>query len=273
MTTGRIPSSLRRGLVELVKEHLDRKNALVHVFPPTDDSFLWERGWNGAVRPVDHDYLMVVDSPFPGHSTAGVERSWEYKVSLTPNEPIQSQLRLRYDNADEPKEEICRQYAWELYHCYWNYFRVYIPPVAREKAQLPPIPLHEGALKLVWGYPDAISASIVENANTGPSRLTELGGYIAVEPGSVTTVPIQYRLPPEIILETARGVYEYRLLIQKQPGMDLDRVSVAVELPPGAELLQTPPKSHSSRGRSLLFNFTLESDTQVVVSFGMNQPG
>ena len=92
---------------------------------------------------------------------------------------MQPQLRLRYDNKDEPQDDICRQYAWEIYHCYWNYFRVYVSPQATE-IKMPSVPLHEGALKLVWGWPDADSRSQIQNADTGPARLTELGGYVAV---------------------------------------------------------------------------------------------
>ena len=55
----------------MIKKHIDRKNIMIHLFPPTDDSFFWEHGWNGAVSQVDHDYLMVVDSSLPGHSTEG----------------------------------------------------------------------------------------------------------------------------------------------------------------------------------------------------------
>ena len=118
LTTTGVPDPLRRQLVELVKERLDQKNILIHVFPPTDDSFLWERGWNGTLPSVDHDYLMVVDSSLPGHSTEGLQRSFDYRVSLNTKLPIEAQLRIRYDNTDEPEDEICRQFAWEVYHCY-----------------------------------------------------------------------------------------------------------------------------------------------------------
>ena len=118
LTTTGVPDPLRRQLVELVKERLDQKNILIHVFPPTDDSFLWERGWNGTLPSVDHDYLMVVDSSLPGHSTEGLQRSFDYRVSLNTKLPIEAHLRIRYDNTDEPEDEICRQFAWEVYHCY-----------------------------------------------------------------------------------------------------------------------------------------------------------
>ena len=270
VTTSALEPPLRRRLVELVQEHLDKKNVLVHVFQPIDDSFLWERGWNGALPLVDHDFLMVVDSSLPGHSAAKVNRSWEYSVSLDPGRPVSAELRIRYDNVDEAKDEVCRQFVWGLYHCYWNYFRVYIPQMADiREIRMPPVPLQQGALKLIWGYPDSDSSTITPGAQTGPSRLTELSGYIAVEPGSVTTVPIQYELPPEFLRPVAADVYEYRLLIQKQPGMDRDQVGIGVQLPSGASLVEASPAFTSRRGDWLLFDFPLVSDTTVAVSFRM----
>ena len=252
--------------MELIQEHLDKKNVLVHVFPPMDDRLLREWDWNGAMPVVDHDFLMVVDSSLPGHSNAAVERSWQYRVSLDPGQPMQAQLWLRYFNRGEPKDEVCRQDAWDVYRCYWNYFRVYVSSSASE-IEMPPVPLHEGSLKLIWGYPDPDSASIVPRSDVGPARLTELGGYIAVEPGSSMSVPIAYRLPPTMIRSTDPGVFEYRLLVQKQPGMDNDRVSLEVELSEGARLLNTSPEFNSRRGQWVIFDFTLGRDTMVVVSF------
>ena len=263
LTSG-VGAGARGRLVELVKEHLDMKNVMIHVFPPVKDSFLWEQGWNGAVPQVNHDYLMVVDSSLPGHSAASTQRSWEYSVSLDPDEPMEAHLRLRYENTEQPKDEVCLQFAWGLYHCYWNYFRVYLSPLS-DDVQMAPIPLHEGSLKLIWGYPDPDSAVVIPSEN--PAKMTELGGFIPVEPGSVVTIPIEYRLPREVLRETAEGVFEYRLLIQKQPGMDRDLVSLAVELPDGAELLDTTPKFNSSRGSWYLFDFPLRADTTVVVVF------
>lgn len=137
--------------------------------------------------------------------------------------------------------------------------------------QMPAVPLHQGSLKLIWGYPDADSRSVVTNSDTGPARLTELAGYAAVEPASITTIPIQYQLRPGILRSSGPDAYEYRLLIQKQPGMDRDEVAVSIELPPNAELLATSPEYNSSRGGWVLFNFTLEADTTVALSFRMKE--
>ena len=267
---GSIPPDMVPKVVDLFKDHLNRKNILMHVFQPIDDSFLWDRGWNGAVAAVDHDYLMVVDSSLPGHSNAKVERSWEYRVSPVPNKPINAQLRLRYYNGETPKDEICRQFAFEVYRCYWNYVRVYVPPAA-SKIDMPAVPLHEGSLRLVWGYPDPDSGSVVRNAGVGPARPTELGAYIAVDPGTSMTIPISYELPSEILRETAPGTYQYRLLVQKQPGIDDDRVSIEFELPPGAALLDTSPEFNSRKRSWVIFDFVLQEDTTVVVSFATGE--
>ena len=267
LTTG-IPAPVRRQVVTLIQKELDRKNILLHVFPPIDDSFLWERGWNGAVPFVDHDYLMVVDSSLPGHTTAIVKRSWEYRVSLDPSQRVEAQLRLRYDNGNQPSDETCIQTTGR--DCYWNYFRVYVSPMST-KIRMPKVPLHHGSLKLIWGYPDADSSSVVTNSDTGPARLTELAGYVTVEADSITTIPIEYQLPGDILRSTGPGAYEYRLLIQKQAGMDRDKVNVSVELPPDAELLATTPEYSSTRGRWLIFDFNLEADTIVALSFRMKE--
>ena len=88
-----------------------------------------------------------------------------------------------------------------------------------------------------------------------------------MEPGSVTTVPLEYQLPPTMVRPTGPEAYEYRLLLQKQPGMDQDRVSVAVELLVDAELAAAPA-GPSARSRSwVAFDFILDYDREVAVDF------
>ncbi len=265
--TASTPPLVRRQLVELLRSHIERKNIFIHVFDPEEGSFLWERGWNGAITPVDHDYLMVIDSSLPGHAVAQVERNLEYSVSLNTDQPLEARLRLRYSHGVEPRQNVCRQSeAGGLENCYWNFFRVYVSSMATE-IYMPKVPLHPGAEKLIWGYPDADSASIVRNADIGPAALTELSGYMVAEPGSTTTIPIQYQLPSGILRSIGTNLYEYRLLIQKQPGMDSDGISVAVELPPNVQLQRASPSSFLQQGRWLVFDFILESDTLVTVLF------
>jgi hypothetical protein len=264
--TSQLSDQQRAAIVRTIKTALDRKNIIIHVFNPDQGRVLEELGWNGAIPTVDHDYLLVVDSSLPGHTAKAVVRQWDYQVSLQVDKPATARLRVRYDHqGTRQKGQVCRQSEF-IYDCYWNYFRIYIPRTATNVVA-PPVPLHEGSEKLIWGYSDADSGSLVRDADTGPARLTEVGGYIAVEPGSITTIPLEYQLPWKIVRPREGASFEYRLLLQKQPGMDRDQVSVSVELPRGAELLDASPTPTSRNGRSVAFNFPLDSDKEVSVVF------
>jgi hypothetical protein len=263
--SSRISDKEKVAIIRLFKTALDRGNILVHVFEPEQAKTLTDLGWNGAIPLINHDYLLVVDSSFPGHTAGAVVRHWDYQVSLQVGKPAMALLRVRYDHqGTRLKGQICRQS--EFFECYWNYFRIYVPRTATNVVA-PPVPLHEGSEKLIWGYSDADSGSLVRDSDTGPARLTEVGGYIAVAPDSITTVPLEYQLPWELVRPIGRDSYEYRLLVQKQPGMDRDRVSVAVELPLGTELLATSPAPKTRNGRWVTFDFPLDSDKQVVITF------
>jgi hypothetical protein len=264
--SSRFSDQERVAVVRMIKTALDKGDILIHVFQPDQAKVLENLGWNGAIPQVDHDYLLVVDSSLPGHTASEVVRHWDYQLALQMGKPAMARLRVRYDHqSPRQKGQVCRQSEF-FYDCYWNYFRVYLPEAATHIVA-PPVPLHEGSEKLIWGYSDPDSASLARDPDVGPARLVEVGGYITVEPGSVTTVPLEYQIPWKIIRPLEGGAFEYRLLLQKQPGMDRDQVSVSVELPPGADLVDASPKPTRRTGRWVAFNFTLDSDKEVSLVF------
>jgi hypothetical protein len=263
--TSQISDQEKVAFVRIIMTALDKRNIMIHVFDPDEGRVPERLGWNGAIPTVNHDYLLVVDSSLPGHTAGAVVRHWDYQVSLQVGKPASARLRVRYDHQGTRQQgEVCRQS--EFFVCYWNYFRIYMPRTATNIVA-PPVPLHEGSEKLIWGYSDADSGSLVRDSDAGPARLTEVGGYIAVEPGSTTTIPLEYQLPWNLVKPIGQDSFEYRLLLQKQPGMDRDRVSVAVELPNGTELLATSPAPNTRNGRWVTFDFPLDSDKQVVITF------
>lgn len=159
--TSQISGEERVAVVELLKASLDRSNILLHVFDPEEGGLLWEMGWNGAIQPVDHDYLLVVDSSLPGHIVKAVRRHWDYQVSLQVGQPVDARLRVRYEHDGVRREDrVCRQSEPQFYNCYWNYIRVYVPRTATN-VQMPPVPLHQGSERLIWGYPVPDSRSLV----------------------------------------------------------------------------------------------------------------
>ncbi|MFN3974873.1 MAG: DUF4012 domain-containing protein [Dehalococcoidia bacterium] len=263
---GGMPYEARQALVRLLVEQVRRKDLLLHLFDPELSTLVWELGWNGAIRQVDHDYLMIVDNALPGHERKWASRSWEYRVALALDRPLEADLRLRYTHRGKPLQEVCRQADWKASTCYWNFFQVLLPRWAID-IDVPPVPLHEGTEKLAWGYTDADSLRLLRHAGEGLTGLVEVGAYLTVESGTVVTVPIRYRLSPQVLRPLGSGRYEYRLLVQKQPGVDDDEVTVWIRLPDGASLIQALPQPTQRQGEWLVWRMTLLTDTTLVVVF------
>ena len=86
-------------------------------------------------------------------------------------------------------------------------------------------------------------------------------------PGTGLTLPLAYALDPSGSRSVGPRLYEYRLLLTKQPGIDSDRVSVRVQLPEGARVVTTSPPSVRSSGSTVTWEGTLVRDTELVIVF------
>lgn len=256
----------RLEVINVFRKHLDGKNLLVFTTDAATEEFVRANGWGGAVPRPPQDFLMVIDSSLPGHTTAAINRSWDYRVSLVPNGSSTARLNIRYENTRPVPDPDCRQAAEGGGGCYWNYARVFLPPAA-ELVRAPIVPLHEGSEKLIWGHRDLRSEQVITHAGAGLQGLVEVGGYVVVEPGAVLTLPLEYALNASVIRSVGPGRYEYRLLLSKQPGMDNDRVSVRVQLPDVARVVASSPPSARASGSVVAWELTLAQDAELVVVF------
>lgn len=257
---------IRSGVVDAFLSALRTKDALVHVFDEEAAGLLWQHHWNGALQQVDHDYLMIVDSALPGHARKVVQRRVQYQVTVGPQRAIETQLLIQYLHQGTVPQPNCRQAITTPTGCFWDYLRVYVPVFA-DDIQVPPVPLPEGSEWLVWGYEPAESRSVLSSPREGLAGLTEIGGYLMVEPGTSVTLPISYRLPASRIRAIGNGAYEYRLLVQKQPGTPVEPVTVFVQLPPGASLVNASPAPSAHQDNWVRMDVDLAQDTTFVVDF------
>ena len=266
--TSPISEEERAMVVGTLLERLSRKDVLVHIFDEDTSDFLLEQGWNGAMTQVDHDYLMVVDSAVPGHVRKVVERRLHYQVSLSVDGPSSAELLVEYRHKSTDTDPDCRQAVTKPTGCFWNYVRAYIPVLASD-IQAPPIPVHEGSEWLIWGYTPPDSLSIISSPRGGLPTLTEIGGYLTVEPGTTLTLPLRYKLPRSMVRRIGDGLYQYRLLIQKQPGTPIEPVSLFVQLPEGAVLASTSEVPSRQERGTVRLDFLLAADETVAVTFRM----
>ena len=262
---GPMPPEARGGVVQVLLGRLQSKDVLVHVFDPQAAELLWERGWNGALKQVDHDYLMIVDNSLPGHARSVVERRVEYQVRLAVGQPLETELLVEYRHTGQEPDPDCRQAVPRRFGCYWNYLRILIPVVAQE-IQVPPIPLHEGSEWLIWGYEPVDSLSVISSRG-GQAGLTEIGGYVVVEPQTSVTLPLRYSLPGDRLRDIGGGVFQYRLLVQKQPGTPVEPVTLLVQLQAGAELVRASPAPTAQAGGWLRMDVDLAGDVTLAVDF------
>lgn len=90
---------------------------------------------------------------------------------------------------------------------------------------------------------------------------------MVVEPSTTLSFPITYELPPKTLKRVVQDTWEYRLLVQKQPGMAADRVAVQVALPPGSVLVEAKPTPNTLEDHVLRYSFTLVRDQEMSVTF------
>ena len=92
---------------------------------------------------------------------------------------------------------------------------------------------------------------------------TVFGNYLFMPPGE-SRMSYLWTVPNAAI-KTDEG-WEYRLLVQKQPGARSEPWSIRIDLPAGAEVLEVPDGADVSGDRVFL-DTTLDRDTEVIVRY------
>ena len=80
-------------------------------------------------------------------------------------------------------------------------------------------------------------------------------------------MPLRHTLPKSMVRQIGEGVYQYRLMIQKQPGVPVESVSIFVHLPEGAKLARASRSLTGQVEQWVRLDFPLERDETVVVDF------
>ena len=226
---------------------------------------LAERGWDGALRPTDGDFLMVVDSNV-GYNKVNpkVQEGIFYQVDLSGEEPRVG-LTLTYTHTGAFSGEPCRPeitvgptYETLMDRCYWDYVRVYTPQESRLRgSRITPVDPAEilgrkGLRVMPW--------------HESPEHGHEVLAAVLVLPrGEKRTMAFTYTLPAAI-LHREDGRITYTLLVQKQPGTKGHALSIAVQLPSDAQEVACAPFP-CPQGNPLVFRSQLVQDVELTISF------
>ena len=209
-------------LVEMLDRLTEEKHLFLYVSDRQVQGSVRELGWAGQVRSGPGDYLMAVEASV--HSSKlnlVVEREMDLRIELDEAGTAHNQLVLRYRNglddwAPGHDPQLVRDIMLE--GLYGGYLRLLVPPQAE-------------LLKVT-----------LDDRPVGAEEVTQelgkasFGRYLPLPRGSQAALMFVYSVPGAANVSEGTHEYEYRLLVQKQPGIRAEPLKVAVTLPPGAEL-------------------------------------
>ncbi len=265
-----------QALGEAVVKALDERHILVQVDDADASILLAHRGWDGALRPGDGDFLMVVDSNVGFNKVNAVaQTAIRYEVDLTDLANPKALLVLNHANPAKGEapcvhgtdEYETSDYQQLINRCYWDYVRVY----TLEGTDLLDATPHDIPGEwLIQG--EALPGKVDRLDNNGvlkenPEGLQAFGTMIVIPPGDERKTSFAFSLPPGVVRQgDSNGEWKYLLHIQKQPGTIAVPVSVFVRLPDGAVFLTSTPEG-SLVGNLWSIETRLRTDVDISIAF------
>lgn len=248
-----VPTSGWQGLLSTLGGVGDERLASVWFEDPVLQAAVEGTPWAGEVRQDPGDFVFVVDAnqaPASKYNLV-VTRSTDLDIRLDTDGNARTALTLTYHNdAGREGEPYASLRAWSTNPdgVLATYVRVLTPRATEIDA------VAGGGLAPV-SAPESIDTEAGRNV---------FANYLLAPPGDTV---IRYRWSsPGVVARTALGAYEYRLTIQKQPGMGSEPTVVRVRLPEGAQVTSLPAGASFELGIVSL-ETVLEHDLELVIGF------
>ena len=261
-------------LGKVLLQALDERHILVQLDDPTMTEILADRGWDGAVRPGEGDFLMVVDSNIGFNKVnALVDEKLTYEVDLSNLDAPIGNLTVVHTNKAS-KDVPCKQWGLSsessynnlMNRCYWDYLRVY----KSNGTQLVSASPH--AIPGEWmilGEDVPARVDMLDLYNGGVNNTQAFGTLLVVPGGTSLETSFQFLLPSNVITSTnSSSIKVYQLRAQKQPGTLNIPLEIRVRLPAGAKILDTNPEAKIGVD-GLHFDTALWKDVVIKIVFQM----
>jgi hypothetical protein len=205
-------------------------------------------GWSGAQADASgSDYLMVVDANLGNKSNRSVRRQITYDVQIQADGTLSNRATIAYD---------------------YSAIVAGSDPAVNEAVHGP---LDYDNLLQVFTTPDSVVTTTNEELpyilQTDSSEHTLFVSQVQIPFDSSERFQFSFTTPP--LIERIGDYYRYRLLLQKQPGIQPELVSVQVSLPPGATLVSTSvePAANYDLDRQILefrYEFVKDEVLEIV---------
>jgi hypothetical protein len=212
-------------------------------------------GWSGEqTGAAGSDYLMVVDANLGNKSNRSVRRQITYDVQIQADGTLSNRATIAYD---------------------YSAIVASADPAVNEAAHGP---LDYDNLLQVFTTPD----SVVTTTNEALPYMLQIVqpehslfvSQVQIPFDSSQRYQFAFTTPP--LIERIGDYYRYRLLLQKQPGMQPELLSVQVSLPPSATLVSTSvePAANYDLDRQILeFRYEFVKDEVLEIVFRVASGG
>ncbi len=250
-------------IVSLFENNLAEKQILFYFTDPVLQAEASKRNWAGEVKPVENDYLLVVNTNIAGQkSDRKMEEKIEHVSTVSPDGRIINTVKIYRGHTGIKNEALTgvRNVNW---------LRVYVPAGSRlisasgfsrpdaeyfeepDPSWLDSQFLAEEKLALT----DPLSGAKIYTEHDK----TVFAGWVMTDPGQTAEITFVYELPFNFFRSLARDgfldklnsllnpesktLYPYSLLVQKQPGAKPSLFSSVLKAPAGLEVRWQHPKS------------------------------
>ena len=257
-------------LAENFAKLLSERHLLLQFDDPKISSFLADFEWDGAIKPGEGDFLMVVDSNIGFNKTnAAVTSKITYDVDLTQPQNPTGTLALLQTN-QSPGTRSCIQFGgheigdkYPVDYCYWNYLRVYVPAGTRLTGAVPhPIPAD-------WMLLQQAVPAQVDTLEEDIPGVQGYGTLVVVPGGQTFDTRFTFALPARVIVhEPGTKKYTYTLKIKKQPGTGAIPARLRVHLPAAAQVDTVNLKAIQD-GSNIMLETNLQRDVVFTVVFSL----
>ena len=237
--------NINRAILQAFRE----KHLLLYFADTAIENAVKELDWAGAQESGnDYDYLLVADANLGNKSSSSVQRQITYDVSLAEDNSINSSLSVFYNFPDSVAslDPAVQPEHYGSQKDYNSLFQVFTP----RNSQLI----------------NARSSWDITTVNEGPRTL--FTSLVRVPYDNSNRIELEYSSAS--VLQDIGDYKQYRLLLQKQPGIRIDGVIVTVSLPDDSTVISVEPEPTNTYelGNPVLeFDMRLLKDEWIEVIF------
>ncbi len=244
---------------------LERKDMLMYFRDLSLEGFSVDKGFSGAVKNTNSDYLMVAVTNVKGSKTDAMIDSLIKVNTAVESGDIKHQLTItRKHNGGETD------------YGFYNrpnpaYIRVLVPEgsellsiTGNSRPDYKPLINYDKSFKTDDDLFKFESSAYYDKENGvsiyKEAGKTEFGFWMVLDPGTTETIKLEYSAPLKI------QDNKYELLVQKQPGLEVKNFEFTINKPDNLEIISSEPTLNKI-GDKYILNGALESDTSIGVLF------